>query len=124
MNYKDLIKQLELCPICNTVMSSDLLDIAQRAAQFIISLSCVNHKEFYIENYCVENIDNVNILSMSIHFETYSVSWVNLYKKFYLRSPDGIILFSKIFPDTRSVDWITSPYKNIIDKSKSIMLLI
>lgn len=122
MNDIEFISKIEVCPICNSAASCHLLDTLRNS--YILSLCCLQHKAIYYETYYFISKDNIVIDTFSMHINNHIVSWIEKNKTLYIREQDGKVLFYKQYQDKSSHDWLFMPYKNVITKANSIMLML
>jgi hypothetical protein len=129
MKYKDFIQAIDLCPICGNRMLSERLSTTTNyyPDKFILVFNCLNDNHFHYESYeCIQEslVDDLKILVISFQINNFSASWFDDKKELCIRDPLGKVILKKVFKNKSFEDWVSCPYKNIVDKVNSFMLLI
>lgn len=116
MKRSEFLWLLNVCPICNIAMTVDRMTD-------ILTFVCINHKLHY-ESYAFNgDDDNARIYHMTIQAGDFNIFWSEKTKQISLRDQYGKIVVEKVFPDKTAIDWLINPYKNIINKAGSYIML-
>lgn len=120
MDYEFFVYSIKTCPVCGEEMNGE--KIFNYFNAFVLFLTCTKHS-FHCESYYCEE-HPFKIKSISIFLSKYFVIWNEGLKELSLTDADGNVAVIRRIEDKNINDWLFYPYKNIITKAQSLIILI